>query len=407
MVYLFVIILLLFGIFRYDYCRAERGRKFYYILLLILFICVAGFRYRLGMDSVTYEHFFNSDSLHRLQDLTLEDFLSIRYMPGFVILASLCKTIYPDFMLLQFAVSIFLNCVVFWFLWKNTRHVFLALLLYGCFEYITLNMEVMREAMSVSFFLLAWPFFRDGKWIGYYLLIVCAFLCHVSAFLMFFVPLCLLPGIRWFFQYGKQTYIMCVIILIISVFVSLWFYRFIEAIAITESMAERSNAYENMNLGGNVVNFLGLISNIVRFAVYPLAAIYFLKKDSRAMMESQDMVRKQLLCILGIYIVLLSTGIFILTRYNNYLIFFSFILISDWAFSYIRKNNKKIRLNLMTWVIILSPLFLYQTYSAYWLNINKSGTLKSYMKYYPYASRFEMDKDHDREKVFRYVRRLF
>lgn len=403
MLYIFILLLIFIGIYLYDYRQINNGRFFYWILLLIIFICLAGFRYRMGTDSITYEISYNE--IPTLDTLKYSDFLNLRYMPAYILLASVSRTISNEFMLLQFIISTIINCVVFWFFWKNTKHIFFALLLYSIYEYFNLNTEVLREALAVSCFLLAWPFFKEGKWILYYLMSILAFLFHISAVVMFLIPIFWIPGIRWFFQYGIRTYFISVCIILISLLIGIMFYKIISVLALTDSMAERTEAYSNIKYGGNLINFFGLLSNIVQYVFYPLFAMYFIRKINPEKAKTKLIQKTEFMSIIGIYLILFSTGIFILSRYNNYFLFFSIIIVSDFIFSLLPFKNKKVRLGFITWIIIFIPLIFMPFFSYYSRNVNKDGTLKVYMMYYPYTSQFDKELVAKREKLYIYYRR--
>ena len=404
MLYIFILLLIFIGIYQYDYRHVDRGRLFYWILLLIIFICLAGFRYRMGTDSINYETTYERD-IPTLDRLKLMDFYDLRYMPGYILLASVSRTISNEFMLLQFIISTIINCVVFWFFWKNTKHVFFALLLYSIYQYFNLNTEVLREALAVCCFLLAWPFFKDGKWILYYLMAILAFMFHISAAVMFLIPIFWIPGIRWAFQYGIRTYFISICVILLSLLIGILFYKFISVLAVTDSMAERTEAYSNNRLGVGLINFAGLLSNIVQYVFYPLLAMYFIRKINPEKAKSKLIQKTEFMSILGIYSILFSTGVFIFTRYNNYFFFFSILIISDFIFSLLPFKNKKVRFGFLTWIILFIPLIVLPFYSYYNRNVNRDGTLKVYMMYYPYSHQFDKEMNIKREKLHLYYKR--
>lgn len=403
MLYLIVILFILFGIYRYDYRQVEKGKLLYWSLLLIMLICIAGFRYRMGVDSIVYEVYYTHKT-NPLSHLKAIDFSESRFAPAFVLLMSLCKSITDDFMLLQFVVATIVNCSIFYFFWKNTRHIFFAALLYFFILYFNLNMEVLREAIAVSIFLLSWPFFRDGKWLWYYLFALFAFSWHVSAAFLFLLPLTQIPGINWLFRFNIRTFVIGGILLGLSLVVMQQFYTLMQYLSLNDSMAERAQAYSNNSLGGARFNIFGIISQIIKYVLYPSLAMYFLNKNPETL-ESNDMRKKENLSVANIYISLMSAGLYILVRYNNYLLFFSIILISDWLFSVIRFNLQKIRLNPAIWAAIFLPLFITVFSTFYMAGANKEGTLKTYMMYYPYTDGFNKELVAEREKIILIFRR--
>lgn len=403
MIYLIPMLLMVVGIYLYDYRQQERGKILLWILLLIILVCIAGFRYRMGIDSIKYENYYHWQQ-HTLAELRADDFKDTRFAPGYVILSTICRTITYEFMLMQFVVSIAINSVVFYFFWKNTRHIFTAVLIYYFFLYLNLNMEVIREALAVSVFLLAWPFFRDGKWWAWYGMSILAFMFHLSAIFMFVLPVICLPGVKWLFQFGTRSIFVCIGILVLGYAVNYLFFDFIKLIAFTENMAERAEVYSKTDLGGNKLNIMGIIIHLILYVIYPLTALYFVAKSRN---EKDERWRKfEMMVLMSVYISILNIPIEIFTRYKNYFGFFSFVIMADWFFSILTVNYKKVRLGALSWYLILVPLLGIRFYSGMLGNFNKSGSIKNYNMYYPYSNVFDQEIDPQREKAISYSRRL-
>ena len=405
MIYLILLLLILFGVYYYDYRQNYNGRLVFLIFILIYMICLVGFRYRMGIDSIKYENLYNWQQ-HTIGQLTVDDFKDTRFQPFWVILTALCFTISDEFMLLQFVIAIIVNCTVFYFLWKNTRRIFFAVLLYYFFLYLNLNMEVLREALAVCTFLWAWPFFKKGKWLLYYLMCCVAFLFHLSAIVLFFLPILWIPGIRWFFQMGSRTWIICALVLFLSFAVNYFFFNFIEAVAMTENMVERAQEYSKNDLGGNRLNIFGAVGQLIKFFLYPAVALYFVNLSKKKKGEITMGWNKQvMMTLVALYFALSSVGIAIFSRFNNYFQFFSFLIMSDWIFSILEFKGKRLRLQFLTWIILFLPLFGIAFYTYMLNNYNKDGTLKQYMMFYPYSNQFDKELDPQREKIINYSRK--
>ena len=260
MVYAVVLLIILFGIYRYDYRKEKSGRLVCWIVLCLLLVCISGLRYRLGQDTITY--IGDYADLRPISRLTAEDFEKTRFAPGFVLISSIFKQFTPEFTFFQFFESLVVNSVVFYFFFRNCRHIFFAALLYFFYLYFLLCFQQMREAFAVCVFLLAWPYFRDGKWLYWYAASCIAFLFHMSAIMMFLLPVVCVPGIRQIFIFGRNTVIACVIITAVGITLNALFFRYLELLAFSASMLERIQAYESSDLGKSILNFNGLIGNL-------------------------------------------------------------------------------------------------------------------------------------------------
>lgn len=188
MVYLILSILLLILIISYDLNIAKSGRNFWYWIVFICFAAISGLRYKVGGDSFEYFRSFNNE-IPILSKLNVIHFQTIRYEPFWIILNSTCKTIIDDFVFFQIVHAIFINLVIFKFIKKNTNYLFTTVLIYWLFFYLYFNMEVLRESLAISFFLLAYPYMSEKKWYKFYLLIFCAIMFHTSAFFLCFLPI--------------------------------------------------------------------------------------------------------------------------------------------------------------------------------------------------------------------------
>lgn len=405
MLYFIVLFVILFGIYKFDYRNSQQGRLLLWVLLCVTLICIAGFRYRVGGDTIQYMNYFKK--AHILSDLKPIDFVSTRFAPGFVLFISTCKTISQDFMLVQFAVSIIINTVVFRFLWLHTRHIYFALLLYAVLFYFVLNTEVIRETLAVSIFLLSWPFFKEGKWLQYYFMALIACFFHISAFCLLLLPLVNMPGLRYFFTFGKRLWFITLALFMLGLTLNYLFIDFIKVIAFTEQMVDQANLYDRTDLAGaKSLNIFGILTRAIRYVIYPLCAIYFINKNFNDRKKlGIGLIKMERLTICSVYICILAFGVFILQRYNNYLFIFPIILMSDWIFSILNVGGRKIRLQFISWCIIFVPMFFLSFYSYYFHPENREGTLKTYMTYYPYKTWFSKETDEKREKLIRYLNR--
>lgn len=402
MIYLVILILLIFLSYRYDYRSIQSGRKVWIWVMLVIFILVAGLRYRLGADTVTYMYFY--EILNPINQLRPQDFNETRFAPGFIILESIFRFFTDDFTAFQLFHAVVVCGAVWWFLYRNCRHFFFAVLIFYLFLYALLVFQQMRESMAVAVFLLAWPAFRDGKWIRWYVASSIAMLFHISSLMMFFLPLLCLPGVRQFFVFGTRTWIFCIAVFLFGMLIQSMFFKYIELIAFTESMSERTEVYSKNELSGGIFNIGGIIGMTMKYIFYPILAMYFIQKSRKQSLGTYDnrFRKEEFMSLMSVYVSIFTICVAIVSRYNNYFFIFSIVLMSDWAFGEILLLAKYVRLRFVYWVVLFLPMFGFQIHGTYLGDVNKSGTLKTYMMYYPYNSLFNNDKDKDREDCYRY-----
>lgn len=417
MIYLIPLIFTLYLVYHYDYRGHTKYKVLCYVILLVLLICIAGFRYRLGGDSIMYENYF--EWAPKIGELRASDFTKNRFAPGYVAMQSLIRTFTSDFMWLQLFHATIVCSIIFWFFYVNTKKPFIAVLLFYFMLYVFFLMEVMRESLAVCMFLISWPMLRDGKWLKYYLCSVLALCFHISSLFMLFLPLLLLPGIRNLFVFGKRQLIILPLVLIFGLAINAMFYKYIELISVSDTITERAQVYsKHESLGGAVLNPLGAMTFFVRYLLYGFLAIYFLNKrhginasniwkqeHSEMDYEKKELSRLEFLFIVGSYFLTMAIPIFIFNRFNNYFFPFTIILISRWVFTNLKIYGRTIRMNIAYWGVLFLPMVYFQMV-GYYNKANTNNDLRVYMKYYPYASRFDRTVDNKREAVFNYIKTL-
>lgn len=405
MIYFLIFILLLVFSYIYDYKRQRRGFKVSFYLSLILLIALAGFRYRVGGDTYTYMKFF--EQLHILPELKSYDFIKSRFGPGFILYASFIKTLVNDFIFFQFVHATLVNGVIFYFIKKNCKNPFFAIFIFFNFLYFYLVFEQIRESIAVIIFLLAWPFFRKGIWWKWYIASILAFMFHVSAFILFFLPLINLPYIRQIFIFGNKTWIICILVFIGAFVIQTTLFRYVELIAVTESMLDRVQVYGDMN-SNERFNINLILGSFIQFIFFPLMALYFQYKQNKKG-DRNDFFKfgkkEDMMVLISVYISIFSIFVGIFVRYNNYFFIFAIILMADWVYGSLPIGRKYVRLGYLYWILLFLPMLSFNFYINYLTPVNKTGTLKSYMLYYPYNSVLDPKIDQNREKTILYIHR--
>ena len=275
--YFYIILLMFVALgYCYDYKKITLMRGFWLVIMWLAVVCIAAFRYRLGVDSVMYEHEYpEMPTLSQLGDYKFGD---SRYQFLYIVFTSIARTISSDFTCFQIMHALYVNTIIFWFFNKYTRHTFTGLSLYFLMLYVPFNMEVLRESLAICTFLLAWPMFKQGKWLWYYVICFVAYGFHLSALLTLILPIFWIPWLRHFFVLGKRTILICALLFAIGFTIQSQFFDILNALSFSDNFADRTQAYKNDELGGAALNLNGVIGYLFRFALYPLLAIYSLKK---------------------------------------------------------------------------------------------------------------------------------
>ena len=399
MIYFIPIILFVIGILRYDYMKIRRGRLFLWVIIGVYLSLLAGLRYKLGED--TFQYLFAYDKMAPLDQLKPIDFQRSRYAPGFIILFSFFKMLSPEMVYFQLFQAFVVNAVVFYFFYKNCRNIFFAGIIYYIFLYHLFCFQEMREALAVSVFLLAWPFFQKRKWLLWYLMSLLAFSLHLSAIILFLLPVICLPGIRNLFTYGNiKTPLIILGIVVLTFVIYQKFFVFIQLISISDKMQERAETYGAHELGGALTNVKLILSIFIEYALYPLIVLYVLYNRNKHQ-KIKGFNNLDAFVLINIYVVIVSLFIIVAGRLRNYFFPFAILLLSDFIFSEVRIRGRKYVFNILTWFVFFSPMFLLHSYRLLYTKVNRSGTLRTYMAIYPYNSYIHKIEDYNQVRAYK------
>lgn len=363
MIYLLVLIITFYLANKYfilDNGNTSIGKK-QYLWLCILVALIAGLRFYVGADTANYvEDFKHIPTLDRLN---IASFSYSRYRPGYIVLTSVCKSIWNNFLLLQLVVACFSNLVIFNFVWKRSTSPFLTILFYFILNYIEFNFEIMREVTAVSFALLAVDFFEKKKYLYACVWVVIANLMHASAIVVMLYPL------LSFIKYSKKT-ILISSVLALSIF-SL--YQIIPDISIYADLFFGYGDYGERYLSRDIsqeYNWHAYVMYFLRYFILPIIAIVFAK----------NRFKYPGFVVVWMLFGLLSITSYAFYRFNNYLVPFVWILYSE-AFVVI---TKKIGINKGLMMICAMVTFFYIYQRTLFSIDDYHGGYHIYERYFPY-----------------------
>lgn len=187
MIYIIPLIFIIISILRFDFNDIKQEGKNTYNFILVILVLIAGLQYRVGSDTPVYMQEFNLSEWSDFKDISIIQ-LGLRQI-GWVVLLNVVKSVFREFFVLQIILAVFLNYSFGKFFWKYTSKPFSALLIYFFALYLDLSFNVLRQGVSIGFFLLSYDFFIEKKWSKYYMLNACGLLFHSSAVILLFVPL--------------------------------------------------------------------------------------------------------------------------------------------------------------------------------------------------------------------------
>ena len=393
MIYLIVFIYLLYLSIHYDILENNSYKWTHYRIVVTLLILVAGLRWRVGSDIALYasDFYFSHDLFH----LEWSDFELVMKMPLWVLLQATCKTIWNDFLLLQFITAVFGIGMICHFIRKVCPSLcFFVLLCYFTGSiYAHIHFEILRGSLSIGFFLLGILAVNGGKNRKFLLYILAAVLFHI--FTVFMVFLFVIgyyliprkPAIYW---------LLCVALIVLILIGKDFITLIVESVSLflpNEELALRITAYSTSEWFGNrdksIINYVWMVMQLIAY-------VFMLHKTQ--MIYPQYIRLKQDLfqtCVcISLLLACARYGLAILYRGIDFFYFFTLFLSVMFAKGILIDRVIRRQKVMIYFILLLFPLF-FGTKSY----LSKDDLeCYTYTRYYPYSSVFDKHLDPEREK---------
>ena len=378
MIYLFVLFLLFVLSFHYDVNGKTQYRNNWYIVVLIIFVLLAGLRYRIGVDTHRYLYYFYHD-YPLIDEFSIED-LQIGEDPLYVLLNSIIRSLGGRFYMVQLIQAAFVNILILNYFKKHSDNIFTCALFYFVLSYSGLMMEIMRASFSVAICLYANDYIREKKWLKGYLLYFIATLFHAQTLVLLVLPF------LFFIKLNKKG----ILILLLSYFVGVILMQsigdYVFLLEEGETIESKISDYaQSENYGKNSYNIGYYIVTLLPLVVYPLFSIWFCKRFS----ENEKIKSLEPFILLGVIFVIIQSSFIIAYRYVDYFRIYFALIFAETTVCMV-KRNLRLKLNL-SYVIALLFYFplLFLNFSKFYDDI-----------YMPYSSVIEKSIVEDRENRF-------
>ena len=397
MIYIVLFIYYVFLALLYDVGRYRRYRRLHFFVSLALMILVSGLRYRVGSDTVVYMDDFKyyPDLFH----LRWNDFSDVRYEPFWILLNVCCKTLCNDFFLVQCVISMI--HIVIW--GKFVKKVcptlcFSMVLFYYMFEFTKQNMEVMREAVALAFFLLAILALDERKTWKVMLYVITAFLFHKFSLVVFGL------FFGFYLVYSlKKIYVLPVIafFIIMPIVQRDWIYTIIENILSLDTIFTKGLIFYATSDQYTMIeyNWKGVLVTFLAIYIYIFMVIRCKHIFSEYIKISNNIFESTI--YFSAILISVKFSFMIFYRLYDYFQSFTSLLVIICFMECVKKMDVKQRIVLCFFSLLIPVYFCYKSYAVPFAN-NPNATQR-YMIYYPYSSVFYPKEDLRRELlIFNY-----
>lgn len=373
-------IAILFFVVIYDILFPKVKSNFWFYVLMIGLSCLAGFRYKVGGDTLGYNEVFD-----RMFDISYifkaRFYRGIGYEPFFLYSMGLVKYFTNEFWVYQMIHAIFFNFCIFNFIKKYCKLKYVAVLLYYYMYFVYFNMEIMREAIVIGIFLLLYPKLerRQIDW-KYYLIAVIALLFHTSGLILFLFPL--LTKMK----FSKKNVFILAFVNICIVAIFMLMPDLLKMVLFNDQLSMKFESYSAI-----VSNIKGTIFNIILFIVLPYICIKLNRGNDE---EKFDNMKISYFFFASIFCLISGFG-----RFINYFGIFMIVYFANTLF-YLSKNYK---FSAKRFAFVICGFAIITYYKATYYLIDYTHLSKDaykYSMYYPYGSIFEKKEDKHREQLW-------
>lgn len=219
----YVILILIYGLLA-DYYRRTNdvGRMRINMVCIAIFVFFFGFRGFVGQDWSNYYPVFEQLSSANLGDF-FYSFDETSFEPGFVLLMLCSKSVFDNYHFMIFVVLIINACLLFRFLFKNITNIPLAVMVFLCMGGLILELNLLRNSISIMIFLNTLDYIRDRKPLPFFVYNLIGMTFHVTSLL--YLPL-------YFFFHKRCPKMLFLFLLIISNVIFLAGIKFVTPIMI-------------------------------------------------------------------------------------------------------------------------------------------------------------------------------
>lgn len=388
-VYLVIFIILSFLTFLEIYQPKIVKGKILMIVVYSLLTIVAGLRYRLGPDTISYMLLFENKAIE-LSDLTYTDIFAGRYQPGWVLLESFFKE-FDNWYLFQFSISMLFHILLFRFIWNITTNRYTYLLVYFLICYLYLATDVLRESLAIGFISNSFLEWTRGRSFRSFLFFFLAFMFHFYALIwILFVPILYSSRIK--LVYGL-FFILSLLGFYLSPNATMLINETFLLLGFVLDLGYALVADQEMNLSGLAYYFvkLGL-----------LLSLYALNRQLKNVDKKRVYIYSS---VLEVYISLLVIRMFFVPfaeRFFNYLNILTIVILVDWM----RVYFNRFRTNLKLISVFTTILFVFGYYIIPFVKVSETYGVRYYKIYAPYSSIITKQKDTEREKIVKMVGKI-
>lgn len=377
-----------------DSDRLKRMWIIWFWAIIISLIAVAGLRYRIGIDTVSFQYVYsNAPGLDSFQDADTSRFNGGRH----ILFYSLLKEIGVNAWIVQLGCAIILNGLFGVIVLRYTRNIFIALGLYLVFAFVGLNFETMYAGAVAAMLLWGLPDIASKRYGKFYLKLCAGAVFHLAALIMFWLPLLNVKAIRKFVVPGWRFVILIVVSPFLAVFakwILLNHVGWLDNIKLFQQFNITSDIiidYGLEILSGKALNWKGLIGIVTLYGAVPMIVGMLLWRRRKG-----EQVNQFLGIEMSLMFALFSIMAIIVQAFDRIAYLIILPVIISGACTFKESFSRRVKLQWTACVAIICILQL-NTLRAPVADVANSYRMELYV---PYASWIEKGVNYRREWLY-------
>lgn len=338
--YIYMIGLTTTGYFIEKKRNSKKMQTFFLIFAGILLLLLSTVRYAIGFDYFSYRSIFNT-----IREMDLKEVI-INYKTEFLFafLNWLVAFLGGNYTTFLFVVNLFLQGTIIWFIKQYSKLPWLSIYLFLTLQFFAHSMNLLRQSISVAFFLIAFPMLKEKRWISYSILMIIGGFFHNSAFIFLLIGL---------FLHIKNSWEMMGIIG--SLFLLIYFKMDVLFEFLLEHVFVSYSSYFNsVYWRGNSIKYCIVPS------IYFILVLFARKKLLKQSKENNLYINSAFLTFLNY---LFITKHFILERFAVYFFILSIVIIPEIIDIYRKEEKKRMADFILIGSIVVSTIYFF--FAAY------------------------------------------
>ena len=393
MLYILTFFLLIYFVYVHDIKKIEKNKKRDYVLLFVILFLVAGLRYRMAPDSVTFEYEFNNIYTN-IGDFSLKDVSNGRYPIGWYLLNSLFYSI-GSYVLFQLFCSLVSNILVFSVVRQLTEYSFTVILFYFFFSYFYLNMDVIREFLAVSLELYSFSLLIRGKKNKSIIIGLLGPLIH--SFSVFFFLIIILMVFK---PSNKKMFVFLVMLIGVSVS-----YQSVVPIILEIFPGLSTSFFFYLMADVGKITIFGYLTKVI-IPIFLIYIIYYCNKRNIAILKSANIggTNACLTILVAFYsfLVVLRWNVPYIERLFNYFLILNYIIFAKGFYLLVKKHKSNVKIACLFFVMLVSAIPSFKELAT----VTDAGVPNVY-RYYPYNTIFEKANCQEREQIIENEQRVY